>query len=61
MAPVFIFIVVLLIAVLIAVVRLIEKVNEMIETGLHDTLNMEITDDDIRKIVQLVLEEMDKR
>ena len=37
------------------------KINELIETGLHDTLGMEISDDDIRKIVELVLDELDRR
>ena len=37
------------------------KINELIETGLHDTLGMEISDDDIRKIAQLVLDELDRR
>ena len=41
--------------------KLYRAINKLINDGIHETLDMAISSDDIEKIVKLVLDEIDKR
>ena len=47
--------------IILSIARLYNVINDLINDGIHETLDMAISSDDIEKIVKLVLDEIDKR
>jgi len=50
-----------LVALWIAIIQIRLEFKKMWSEGIHTTAGMEISDDDVRKIAELVLEELDRR
>ena len=47
--------------ILIAVLWIAVRIEDVLEAGIHEELSWSVSDDDIRKIVDLVIEELNKR
>lgn len=47
--------------IIASMAKLYRAINKLINDGIHETLDMAISSDDIEKIVKLVLDEIDKR
>ena len=47
--------------IIASMAKLYGAINKLINDGIHETLDMAISSDDIEKIVKLVLDEIDKR
>ncbi len=47
--------------IIASMAKLYRAINKLINDGIHETLDMAISSEDIEKIVKLVLDEIDKR